>query len=221
MSKTALITGATGMVGSHVLNLLLNRDDITKVISIGRRKTELQSNQLEEIIHKDFLDFSPIKDRLNNIDICVYCLGVYQGQVSTERFFEITCDFQKALTDILQETSPNLTFCLFGAQGADPTEKSRTTFARAKGKAENLLNATSFPKKYIFRPGYIHPTADKKPAGMMYKVMLPFAGSIIRFLPSMGIADIDLARAMVNVGMANELESRVFSNQEMKAFTAM
>ncbi len=216
MQKTILLTGATGMVGYWVLKEVLNNDAVTKVISIGRRKSGVEHKKLTEVLHDNFLDFSPLKEQLAGIDLCIYCIGVYQGQVPKDKFFEITCDYQKALTDVLQTSSPQLTFVLFGASGADPTEKSRALFAKAKGRAEALLNATSFPKKYIFRPGYIHPTGTKKPSGMAYKIVSPIGGGLLKLFPGMGILDRELARVMVQVGLVGEEPSRIFSNVEMK-----
>lgn len=218
MTKTILILGATGMVGSFVLKELLNDRSVSKIISIGRRKTGIESEKLVEILHTNFLDFSDLKKDLKGIDVCFYCIGVYQNMVSKKDFYKITCDYQKALTDVLEETSPNLTFVLFSASGADVSEKSRVTFSRAKGTAENLLKKTVFPKKYIFRPGYIHPTGDKKPSGMIYTLLLPLAGMVFKLFPNFGIEDKDLAFAMVSVGLDESLWSNTsaLENRDIK-----
>lgn len=211
-----LITGATGMVGGFVLKQLLTDPSVEEVISIGRRETGIKDDKLREIIHPDFLSFSGIEDQLTGIDVCIYCLGVYQPHVSKEKFFEITCNYQKALTDVLEKTSPDLTFVLFSAQGADPVGNSKVTFARGKGQAEKQLSETVFPKKYIFRPGYIHPTGKKRPEGFMYKIMLPLAALLYKFFPSMGIDDRDLARAMVKTGLEGTKEPATYENKQIR-----
>ncbi len=216
MNRKVLITGATGMVGCLVLQYLLEETSVEQVISIGRRKTGLKHNKLKEIEHDNFLDFKALSSDLTNIDSCFHCLGVYQNQVSKEKFWEITCGFQKALTDTLEQSSPNLTFVLFGASGADPSEKSKILFAKAKGHAENLLNKTSFPKKYIFRPGYIHPTGNKKPKGIAYAIMLPIGAALFKLFPAVGISDKNLAKAMVIIGLKRDRQSKTFSNAEIK-----
>lgn len=218
--KKALLTGATGMVGSQVLSLLLGDPSVGKVLSVGRRKTGRQDPKLQEVVHSDFLDFSGLMAELIGIDVCFYCLGVYQGQVSKEAFYEITCDYQKALTDVLEEASPEATFVLFGASGADTAGKSWATFAKAKGRAENLLNGTAFPRKYLFRPGYIHPTGERQPAGWSYKLMVPLAGGLMTLFPNIGITDFALAKAMVATGLNGDLPSTVFSNQMIKGLKA-
>ncbi len=213
-----LITGATGMVGGHALRYLIDEDKVSEVISIGRRETGVSHEKLNEIVIADFENLTAIRSELENIDLCIYCLGVYQGQVDKETFIKITCDYQNALTDQLQELSPNCCFVLFGAQGADPTEKSRTLFASAKGKAENLLMNTGFSKKYIFRPGYIHPTGERKPTGIAYKILLPIMKLIFPLFPGIGINDHDLARAMVNIGLSQTAKSGVYENNQIKDF---
>ena len=221
LSKKAikvLITGATGMVGSHALRLLIESDNVNKIVSISRRESGTKHEKLREIVLEDFEDLTTISSELSDIDLCIYCLGVYQGQVHKETFIKITCDYQKALTDRLEELSPDCCFVLFSATGADPSEKSRALFARAKGKAENLLMETNFPIKYIFRPGYIHPTGERKPTGLAYKILLPVMKIVYRLFPAIGIDDRDLASAMVNIGLSQSAKSGVYENKQIKDF---
>ena len=201
------------MVGHFVLMELLAREEVQEIISITRRECGIKHEKLSEIIHDDFLDFSSLD--LKEIDICIYCLGVYQGQVSKDKFYKITCDFQKALTDMLEKSNPDLIFALFSAQGAEPNG-ARVTFADAKGKAETQLWETCFPKKYIFRAGYIHPTGDRKPTGFAYKIFIPIMRILYPLFPLIGTTDHDLAKAMVNVALDASTPSRVLEVPEIK-----
>ena len=221
MAQTTLLTGATGMVGSQVLDLLLANPDVGQVTSLGRRTTDVRHEKLRDILVEDFMDLSGVASQLTGIDVCFHCLGVYQGQVSEAEFFEITCDYQKALTDALAQGNPDAIFVLFGASGADPSEGSRALFARAKGRAERLLDETPFPQKYIFRPGYIHPTGGRKPPGLAYKMLLPIAGALFKVVPSIGIADRDLAQAMVTTGLAASAPSAVFENRDIRRIAGL
>lgn len=216
MSKRILLLGATGMVGNQALHQLIDNPEVKEVISIGRRVTGVSHEKLTEIIHSDFKDFSPIEDQLKETDACIYCIGVYQGQVSKESFFEITCDYQKAFMDSLEKVNPNIHFVLMSAQGADITEKSRTTFAAAKGKAENLLKATQFPKKHILRPGYIQPTGSIKSGGLAYTFMRPLGNLLMAIsAKSIGIKDRDLAKALVTLSLQPLALSKTYENREI------
>ncbi len=215
--KKVLITGATGMVGRQVLAHLLNHAGVAAVLSVGRRETGVAHPKLREVVHQNFRDFSGIASDLVGIDVCFHCLGVYQGQVSKQDYVDITCYYQKALTDALAAASPDATFVLFSAQGADPSEKSRALFARAKGRAENLLNQTGFPKKYIFRPGYIHPTGARQPPGLAYKLIAPIGGFFLKIFPGIGMTDRDLAQAMVSTGLDGSKETTTLSSPMIRA----
>ena len=51
-----LITGATGMIGRGVLIEALQSENISEVISIGRRTIELDHSKLTQVTHGDFSD---------------------------------------------------------------------------------------------------------------------------------------------------------------------
>ena len=104
--EKVLLTGASGMVGRHVLDHLLGNPNVDEIVSIGRRKSGLNNDKLREIVHEDFLDLSPLAPDLANVDVCFHCLGVYQSQVSKKAYVRITCDYQEALTDTLSAASP-------------------------------------------------------------------------------------------------------------------
>ncbi|MDA0228635.1 MAG: NAD-dependent epimerase/dehydratase family protein [Proteobacteria bacterium] len=215
-----LLTGASGMVGRQVLAHLLAHPAVGEIVSIGRRQSGISDGKLREILHTDFLDLAPLASEFANIDVCFHCLAVYQSQVSKKAYFEITCDYQQALTDALSAASPAATFVLFGAQGAR-TDGKGMPFARVKGQAESLLQATSFPRKYIFRPGHIQPTGKRKPPGWIYRLLvLPIMTKKFAKKPAIGITDSDLAKAMVKVGLAATDESEIFSNQMIREAAA-
>jgi len=220
IAAKVLLTGATGMVGRQVLTNLLASPGVGEIVSIGRRQTGASDDKLREILHTDFLDFSPLASDLANIDVCFHCLAVYQSQVSKKAYFKITCEYQQALTDALSTASPAAAFVLFGAQGAR-TDGRGMPFARVKGQAENLLQATNFPRKYIFRPAHIQPTGKRKPPGGIYRlVVLPIMTAKFAKNPTIGITDSDLAKAMVKVGLEAAEDSKIFSNQMIREAAA-
>src|SRR2546430_9401740 len=83
VSRTALLAGATGLVGSHVLNLLLGDPQWTRVVTVGRRTTARQHAKLEQRV----LDLDRKSTRLNSshsqISYAVFCLK--KKQISHQR----------------------------------------------------------------------------------------------------------------------------------------
>ena len=137
--KKVIITGATGMVGSLTLSQCLASSEISKVISLVRRKSDNNHPKLNEIIISNFTDYSSQADLFKNIDIAFFCIGVYTGQVPDNKFKEITVDYAVAFAEALKTNSPTSTLCLLSCAGADRTEKSRVSFAKYKGMAENRI----------------------------------------------------------------------------------
>ena len=137
--KNIIITGSTGMVGSAALKKCLARKDVGKVTSIVRRSSGITHPKLTEVIQDSFEDFSGISEYLKDQDGCVYCIGIYTGQVPDDEFCKITVDYTKAFASELKKQSPDVTFCFLSGMGADRNEKARAIFAPEKGKAENYL----------------------------------------------------------------------------------
>jgi uncharacterized protein YbjT (DUF2867 family) len=208
-----LLFGATGMVGGEALRLCLRSKDVTRLLSVGRRKTGVEHPKFVEVEHENFRDFSPIERDLSEIDICLYCLGVYQAQVSKEKFWEITVDYLASLIGTLERASPAARFCLFSAQGASTSERSLMGFAKAKGRAENLLLESRLAEKYVFRPGYIKPGPGNANTTLSAKAFEP----LYRLFPAIGVDAEVLANAMLVVGLAGD-ERTVLENRDIRMF---
>ena len=214
--KNVIITGITGMIGGLVLDNCLKRDDVNNITTITRRKTGINHPKLIEVIHDDFLDYSKIKEQMRNQDVCIYCLGVYSGQVSEKKFKMITVDYTKAFGEALKLNNEKTTFCFLSGQGADPKEKSRIMFARDKGTAENMVLNLGFEKTYIIRPGYIYPNTPRKEPNFSYRLMrLLYKPILSKIYPNIGISSEDLAEAMVEIGL-NGGKKIIYENKDIR-----
>jgi len=199
--KSLVLVGATGMVGGCALELALAHPGVARVISIGRRATGIAHPKLQEVLHADFGDCAPLERELRGVDVALYCLGVYTGAQSDAEFKRMTVDFTAEFARALHASSPGATLCLLSAEGADPSERSRIPFRRYKGMAENALLRSGLARVHLFRPGYIHPVVPRTEPNVFYRILraiYPFA----RLLwPGVGIPSIDVARAMLAVGL--------------------
>lgn len=64
-----LITGATGMIGSSVLQTHLRIAECTEIIVLTRRSTAMNDPKLTEVIIHDFLNLELDTNLLQNIDV--------------------------------------------------------------------------------------------------------------------------------------------------------
>ena len=150
-----VLFGATGMIGRGVLLECLADPDVSRVLTVGRRATDVQHAKLEQIVHDDFADYSGIGERLTGFDACFYCLGVSSLGMSEDSYRYVTYDFTLAAAEALLADNQGLVFCYVSGAGADSSEQGRSMWARVRGKTENDLLKLPFAGAYIFRPAYV------------------------------------------------------------------
>lgn len=214
--KKVIITGASGMIGSLIVDMCLNRADVAQVTCITRKPLALQHPKLVNVVHDNFTDYTAITAHLQQQDICFYCIGVYTGQVPAAEFNAITIDYTIAFARALREQNANATFCLLSGQGADSTEKSKILFAKAKGISENQLLALQFAHTYIFRPGYIYPVTPRKEPNSMYLWMRRLYKLMVKIYPNVGVTSVQLAAKMVAIGFDGGTKT-IYENADIRA----
>src|SRR5579862_5744743 len=217
--KRLVIVGASGMVGGYALRYSLENSAVGTVTSIGRKKTGISHPKLTEVLHRDFADCSALAGPLLGQDAAVFCLGTYTGAVSDAELRTTTVDYTIEFARVLHASSPNAAFSFLSGNGADPTGRSRISFARYKGMAENALLAAGFPHVYIFRPAYIYPVQPRKEPNFSYRLLHAIYPAFRLLFPNQVIRADDLARAMVDSSVCGTGEHRgpVFENREIRA----
>lgn len=216
MKKNVIITGATGMVGSIVLRECLASDQIETITSITRKSSGIKHEKLTEVIHDDFLHYDTIAEHFRNKDTAYFCLGVYTGQVPDDKFKEITVEYTKVFADALERYNENdVSFCFLSGAGADRTEKSRTSFARYKGMAENYLLSKKFKQLYLFRPMYIYPVKKRVEPNIGYRISRFIYPLMKTFFPNSVITSEWLGKAIFTVGV-NGAEKETLENKDIK-----
>lgn len=151
MKKTALLAGATGLVGSALLPLLLGSDRYAKVIVVGRRPVAVQHPKLVQVVTElDQLE----NERLRLIADDVFCcLGTTIRQAgSREAFYKVDFLYVVQLAAL---TAANFAaqFLVVSALGADA--ESRFYYNRVKGEMEEAVRQTPFRAIHIFRPSLL------------------------------------------------------------------
>lgn len=171
MKIRVIITGATGMVGEGALHECLNHPDVEKILVINRKRCDVTHPKLQEIIHNDFHNLTPIESQLGGYNACFFCLGVSSIGMKEPEYKHLTYDLTMHVAQTLVKINPGMTFCYVSGAATDSTEKGRQMWARVKGKTENDLMKLPFKKVHCFRPGYMQPTPGLKNTLPMYKYM--------------------------------------------------
>ena len=214
LTMKVLVTGGTGLVGNATLRQALEHPDISWVVSLGRQRTKLDNPKLTEVVVEDFLDLAPVQRHLQGIGLCLYCRAAYSNRLDRAAYERITVGYLDMLIRALEVASPRAAFCLLSAKGARRDGKSWMRAFNVKGRAEQRLMAARFPRKYFFRPAYIHPTRPRAHPVFYDPLMKP----VFRLFPSIGLESADLARVMVETGLNDPRQETVFENRDLRAF---
>lgn len=188
----ALLAGATGLVGSHVLQLLLADDAYSHVVTLGRRASPVQHPKLEQR--------GGDLGGLEALDDVFCCLGTTIRKAGSQEGFR-RVDYDMIVDLARAGVRAGATqFLLVSAIGADPA--SRVFYSRVKGEAEAAVRQLPYRGIQIFRPSLLLGERAEFRLGERIAmiaapaVKLALVGRLRRYRPIEAAA---VARAMVRV----------------------
>jgi uncharacterized protein YbjT (DUF2867 family) len=177
--RTALLAGATGLVGGHLLRLLLEDDTWDRVVSVGRREADVHHDRLEQIVAAlpDVPDLPPVDDAFCALGTTIKKAG------SQDAFRAVDHDAVVALAQAARNAGAD-TFLHVTAMGANAG--SRIFYNRVKGETERDVAAVGIPTTAAFRPSIIDgDRAESRPGEkvslMVMRTLKPVLG---RFGPT-------------------------------------
>jgi uncharacterized protein YbjT (DUF2867 family) len=177
MKKTALLAGATGLVGSALLPLLLASDRYVKVIAVGRQPVALAHPKLVQVV----TEFDQLEqERLRLIADDVYCcLGTTIRQAgSQEAFYKVNFLYVVRLAAL---TAANFAAQFLVVSALEADVNSRFYYSRVKGEMEEAVRQTPFRAIHIFRPSLLLGERIKPRLGeRLWAVVLALAHPLLR-----------------------------------------
>jgi uncharacterized protein YbjT (DUF2867 family) len=154
---TAIVVGATGLVGGQLVQQLLDDPRFESVVVLTRRPTGRTHPKLAEQL-VDFgqpATWSP----LVHGDVAFSALGTTRGQAgSVQAQRVVDYDYQFAVAKAAKQNGVP-TFVLVSSASADPA--SPFAYMKMKGELERDVAALQFPKLYVLQPGPLHGTREK------------------------------------------------------------
>lgn len=148
---TAMIAGATGLVGGHLLRDLLEAREYGPVVALGRRPTGVSHPKLIELT----VDFSALEPATagRSVDDAFCCLGTTMRQVGTREAFRAVDHTAVLAFAWAVRRAGARRFFLVSALGADPA--ARLFYNRVKGETEQALAVLGFDTLAVFRPALL------------------------------------------------------------------
>jgi uncharacterized protein YbjT (DUF2867 family) len=214
-TKTALLVGASGLIGGHCLRFLLEEPSYTRVTVLVRTPLTIVHEKLVQHI-VDFDDLEMFGELLYTDDVYC-CLGTTIKKAGTqEAFRKVDYNYPIKLAALTQHCGANQ-FLLVSALGADP--HSRIFYNRVKGEVEEAIRKISFTAFQVFRPSLLlgerkeHRTGEKVGAFIMSGLKYVLTGSLKKYR---AIRASNVAKAMVHVAQMNLNGVNIFESQRIQ-----
>ncbi|HLO60011.1 MAG TPA: NAD-dependent epimerase/dehydratase family protein [Bacteroidales bacterium] len=133
MKRSAVVFGATGMVGTALVRELALNNEYERVMAVVRKDTDLHFSKVETLILRDFNNLPDHKRKLGADDYFC-CIGTtIKTAGSQDAFKMVDLGIPLRIAEIAQDMSiPNL--IVISSVGSDPGSKN--FYLRTKGEME-------------------------------------------------------------------------------------
>jgi len=211
--KTALLFGASGLVGSHVLSQLISNNNYSKIKLFVRTTINISDPKIE-IIQTDFKNLENHREDIKGDD-CFFCIGTTKkNSPDKNEYKRVELEVPKQVAQIAKSNSVN-SFVFISSGYADP--KSSGDYLRFKGEVEEELKRLNFSKLGIMRPSFLLGDRKEKRIGekigiFVFKLLSPlFLGPLKKMKP---IHSATVARAMITITQ-NKVSKTIFESDEI------
>ncbi|MCX6237519.1 MAG: NAD(P)H-binding protein [Bacteroidia bacterium] len=149
--RTAIIAGASGLIGKELVQKLITSDDYRLIYSLVRKKSGLINEKIRELV----IDFEKIGQLKFDEPIDdVFCtLGTTMKQAgSRENFKKVDFEYIVALAKSGKQAGASR-FLVISSMGANP--KSSIFYNQIKGMTEEALKKIGFNQLVILQPSLL------------------------------------------------------------------
>jgi len=204
---TAVLAGATGLVGGECLKRLLASKRYARVVAVARRPLELggRHRKLDTVI-VEFDRLDEVAERLRGDHVFCALGTTIRKAGSQARFRVVDHDYPLRLAQLTREQGA-VHFSLVSALGASRT--SPFFYSRVKGELEDDLRRMGWPSLAMYRPSVIAgDRGESRPRERLGEQMLRFAPATWRPVAAGDIAAAMIATALSEPPGVTIVESR-------------
>ena len=212
--KTALIAGATGLIGRHLLKILSTDNYYKEIIVITRRKL---TGEHPENVKNLIIDFDNLNDvSLPKIDDVYCCLGTtMKAAGSGEAFYKVDFTYPVALAKVASDYSARK-YLIVTAMGAD--KNSKIYYNQVKGEVEEALMKIGFTTLFILQPSLLlGPRIQKRPGERLAQSLARGLAFLFfgPFKKYKAIEGVKVAKAMALLGKTDNPGLKVITSDKI------
>ncbi|KAF0129495.1 MAG: nucleoside-diphosphate-sugar epimerase [Bacteroidetes bacterium] len=209
----ALIFGATGLIGGHLLNLLLSSEHYNSVVSLGRKTLNISHPKLIQTQ----IDFENLQAYFVDIDVDVVfcCLGTTIKKAgSQDNFKKIDYDYPVLISQIAMGLNvPRMV--VVSSIGADP--ESTNFYLKTKGLMEKNVTASGLKFITFMRPSLLLGDREEFRAGeKIAAILMQLFGWLMvgPMRPYKAVKARDVAKAMLQASL-EKAPPKVYSSLDI------
>lgn len=211
---TATLIGATGLIGSYLLEELLADPYFDTVRILIRRPLDITHPKLEKKI-VDFNDSDSLLVALSNSDVMFCAIGSTMKKVKgdKEAYRKIDFDIPVKLARFCKMTGCEK-FILVSSAGAN--SKSRNFYQRLKGETDEAVKAIALKTVHIMRPSLL--LGERKEFRLGENIGKSVMTSLSFLIPAKykAIQGKDVAKVMLALAKKNDEGVFVHENSEIR-----
>lgn len=211
MNTKAVLVGATGLVGSHILRLLLEDNRYKTVQVVHRRSTEVSHKKLKEHI----INFDKPEEWSHLIkgDHLFSALGTTIKKAgSKDAQYKIDFAYQHEIAKAASKNGIHA-YALVSSLGANA--ESGSFYPRIKGELDHAVEKLNFEKTLILRPSFLEGDRDEFRLGE--RIGIPVAKMLCK-IPGLRkyhpIKAKDIAKAMIE-GLHQNNDQMILEGDEI------
>jgi uncharacterized protein YbjT (DUF2867 family) len=217
MRRSALIVGATGLVGRHCLAALLEDDEYESVAVLARRSFAREHPKLRAHV----MDFDePASYRRLAVGNDVFCcLGTtIRTAGSQQAFSKVDFSYPVAVAEAALANGAEQ-FLIVSALGANPN--ARAFYSRVKGAVERAVTGMPFKAVHVFRPSLLvgnraeFRLAERVAISTLTPLSFLFAGPLRRYRPIQASV---VGERMVTVAKMQLTGVHVYESEQIGGF---
>ncbi|WP_078551539.1 NAD(P)H-binding protein [Bacillus alkalicellulosilyticus] len=218
MNKTAIIFGASGLVGTELHRLLLEQEQYEKVIVFVRKTLGISHPKLKEIVG-DYEHIDTYKEQFIADDVFC-CLGTTIKKAKTKAAMrKVDVEYPLQIANICKEMGATQ-YILVSASNAK--ENSFFFYTRIKGEVEKKLKQVGYDALLIVRPSLLLGDRQEFRFGeelatwISVKMPFLFRGPLSKHRP---IEAKDVARAMFVLAQQSHHGNFTYTSEELRVLS--
>jgi uncharacterized protein YbjT (DUF2867 family) len=213
--KTALIIGSTGLIGSQLLELLLDSKEYGTVITFVKRDSGIQHSKLKQHI----IDFDKPEDYQKYVvgDDFFCTIGTTIKKAgSQEAFRKVDFEYPKLFANLALKSNIKQ-FLIISSLGAD--DHSGNFYLKTKGEIQDFLRNSTFESVSVLQPSLL--LGDRKEfrlgekIGAFFMKLFSFLliGNLKKYKP---IESEAVAKAMFDIAQKNSKGFQIIESDSIQ-----